>query len=231
MIVSGDLIWYDSLTIRSGKWEDGLEVWNQTHLQLWLLTGSSSIVFDHLSRKCEPDKVVQAAIYCDYKDQTNQTTLNLIGSITKQVIQGQSSFFKPLEDLYETLRQRSALPTLKDYERLLLSACRAFQNVFLVVDALDELPLDRRKALLPILVNLQQQQLARVLVTSRPHAQDIQRAFKQQTKLEIRASNEDVQQLIRTHMDEDEDLFDAMDNDEKMKEEVIETMAAAAQGM
>jgi hypothetical protein len=188
-------------------------------------------VIDHLSRKCQPDKVIQAALYCDYKDQASQTTLNLLGSITKQVIQGRSSHFKPLNDLYESLQQRSALPSIKDYEALLHTACRTFQNVYLVVDALDELPADRRKTILPVLIGLQKQQLARVLVTSRPHAQDIQRAFRDQTKLEIRASDEDVQQFIRTQVDDDEDLLDAIDNDEKMKDEVIETMATAAQGM
>lgn len=188
-------------------------------------------MIDHLSRKCQPDKVAQAVIYCDHKDQGNQTALNLLGNITKQVIQGQSTSFKPLEDLYESLQQRSVLPNLKDYEALLHTACREFQTVYLVIDALDELPPDRRKTLLPIILGLQKEQLAKVLVTSRPHPLDIQRAFQKQTKLEIRASDEDVQQFIRNQVDDDDDLLDAMDGDEKMKEEVIETMATAAQGM
>lgn len=191
----------------------------------------SSIVIDQLSRKCQPDKVVQAVIYCDYKDQANQTALNILGNITRQVIQGQSSSSKPLEDLYESLTKRSALPNLKDFEVLLHTVCRDFENVYLVIDALDELPPDRRKALLPVLLGLQKGQLAKVLVTSRPHPLDIQRAFQKQTKLEIRASDDDVQQFVRSQVDDDDDLLDAMDDDEQMKEEVIETITTAAQGM
>ena len=52
-----------------------------------LTRGLRSIVVEYLERSFEKNNVAIAYIYCSYKEQEDQTTVNLIASLLQQLVQ------------------------------------------------------------------------------------------------------------------------------------------------
>ncbi|KAF8451704.1 hypothetical protein BDZ91DRAFT_668941 [Kalaharituber pfeilii] len=103
----------------------------------------TSIMIDHLAALVEanPCKSAIAYFYCDYTEQGSQTTLNIVGSIIKQLLQ-----LLPTQDIprkvierFERMRDESEKKRKTDAKDILLSALQVFDRVFLCIDALDEL--------------------------------------------------------------------------------------------
>ena len=54
----------------------------------------ASLVVDHLQKGYSEDGVAIAYIYCDYRRQDEQTPINLIANVAKQLLQHQDSIPK-----------------------------------------------------------------------------------------------------------------------------------------
>lgn len=185
---------------------------------------------NHLRTYCAKQDTAIAFFYCDYQDQSLQTALGIVANLVKQVVQSKISFFKPLQELYENMISKSihARPNLKDLESLLLSACDTFGRSYIVVDALDECALDQRKLLLPLFQSLREASI-KVFVTSRRHAQDVERAFCDHTRVEIRATESDLQDYVTNQIEDDEDLTDLLPDELKTK--IVSSISNGARGM
>jgi ATP/maltotriose-dependent transcriptional regulator MalT len=94
---------------------------------------------EHLETMFEDDdRVAVACIYCNYKEQAEQTVANLVASLLKQLIQGSHANFDKVHSLYARHRKRNSRPSLEELSRALESEIRTYSKVFVVVDALDE---------------------------------------------------------------------------------------------
>jgi NACHT domain len=138
------------------------------------------------------------------------------------------TFFKPLEELYENLTARKGKPNLKDLESLILSICRSFGRSYIIIDALDECSPGERKLLLTTIRNLQKASI-KIFVTSRQHAQDVERAFSGHVRVEIQATEKDIRAYIEHQIEDDEDLMDLLTED--LRARIVSTIAARAGGM
>jgi hypothetical protein len=98
-----------------------------------------SNVVNYLQSSLPGDDVCVAYVYCDYNDQKNQTTLNLLSSISKQFALQHKQLPEQLKELYVKHKNGQSSPSMEDYLKLLNTQSNGFRRSFIVVDALDEL--------------------------------------------------------------------------------------------
>jgi hypothetical protein len=168
-------------------------------------TMMAAMVIDHLSRTIQNDTNGVAYVYCSYKMRADQNTTILLAAILRQLVQAQRSIPEPVSRLHEHHSSRGTRPSLEEIFSVLQSILRDYSSVYLVVDALDEsLGKDyTHSQLLTRVRDLQKEANLHLMVTSRfiPEIEEeIKEKFKQATRLEVRASNEDVERYIMGQM-------------------------------
>src|SRR3984957_13301862 len=164
----------------------------------WLIVGihSRSIVVNQLETLSEEnDSVATTCIYCNYKEQAEQTVPNLVASLLRQIVQGRRAISDDVKSLFERHQRQSTRPTLDQLTDVLVSEIRIRSKVFIVVDALDECREDdaTRALLLQVLRSLPRQ--VNLMVTSR-NLPSIGRDFEGAKRLHIRAKDDDMRVYI-----------------------------------
>ena len=113
----------------------------ELHVGSWLIVGihSRSIVTNYLQTLYEENEsVATTCIYCNYKEQAEQTVPNLVASLLRQIVQGRRAISDDVKSLFERHQRQSTRPTLDQLTDVLISEIRMRSKVFIVVDALDE---------------------------------------------------------------------------------------------
>jgi hypothetical protein len=188
-----------------------------------------SVVINHLEWTFKRENVGIAYIYCTYRQQ-NQTAVNLISSLLKQLIQQQPAISDNILDLYRHHHSRQTHPPLNEYSRLLQAEASHFSKVFIVIDALDECSEDGRirehflaevQKLLP---------KARLLVTSR-NIPNIERNFEGAARLEILAKDKDIERYLESRIESQPLLASYVRADSKLRADILSTIVKKAHGM
>jgi hypothetical protein len=201
-----------------------------TNIQADQRFAGRSIVVHYLRKQFGNDAGI-AAIYCNYKDITAQTPVNLIASLWMQLVQG-----RPLSDkvknLYKTHADRNTRPSLGEISEVLRSEVDGYSesNVFIIVDALDECPEDNaiRGTLLRELRALQP--AIHLMVTSRPNV-TIEPDLPWSMQVEVLASDGDVRRYVDARISRDRQLARHLRGRSTLQEEVCKTVVSNAQGM
>jgi hypothetical protein len=170
-----------------------------------------------------------AYIYCDYKGQ-DQTAINIVASLLRQLAQQLSIIPDELMAMYSKHRNRHTHPPLGEYSSLLQFVSRSFSQVFVVIDALDEYAEDdgTRDTLLAEIRKLQPD--IHLLVTSR-WIPNIEREFEGSSRLEIRASNEDVKRYLKGRIMKAARLQRLVKENPTLYDEIINTIAKNSREM
>ena len=158
-----------------------------------------------------------ACLYADYKDQTNQTLVYILGTFLRQLL---TTVQEPIPDkvlqrLYD-IRCQGGKVGIEDNLALLKMWLHRLKGAFICIDAIDELEPKVRWNLLNILRDLvTNNNNIRLFLTGRGHVEsEVQKCFKvtQMHKVIITASQQDIQEFVRQQIKEDQDLNpDAMD--------------------
>jgi Cdc6-like AAA superfamily ATPase len=161
----------------------------------------TSIVIDYLTNSIQGKNISTAYIYCNYRSQLEQTSVNLLASLLKQLLQRGSFISDNVKNLYERHINTKSRPTLDEVSTALHSEIGRYIRVHIIVDALDECADDdgTRKLLLYRLRLLQANSALNLMVTSR-FIPKIQQEFQSALQLEIRASDQDVQRYLEGQM-------------------------------
>lgn len=141
-----------------------------------------------------PSRGAIAYIYCNYEDRAAQTAPELVGSICRQLITYTTTRPPALQAAYQKSRYGRTLLTLEEHVRLLMSIVELFSDVYIVVDAVDELDegsSHTRNSLLKSLSRLMHPSI-HIFVTSRPHLEDIGKSLIASYRLNILAHEDDV---------------------------------------
>ena len=172
-----------------------------------LITGRS-VVIDHL-QTVFPKRVSVSYIYCDYKDLKNQTTINLIWSLVKQMVLQQEVMPQEVKTLYSNYKNRQSSLSLEDLSRLLSSLSNSFRRSFILVDALDEHLINNDEensmqlTLLNVLLTLPQQRNGSkgytLFFTSRENGL-IQERLDGCTRIDIYATDADITSYVRSRI-------------------------------
>lgn len=187
----------------------------------------SSVIIRHLTTTFTRDDVGVIYVYCDFKD-TNQTAINLMGSLLQQIIRKSKSMDKII-DLDERHQQNGTQPLLTEYLELLQSQFRLFSKVFVVIDALDECPEHDRDELLNALQTLPM--TIRLLITSRPTIIDLKEIFEDTIPLEILGRDEDITKYLEAEFQSNGILKHLVKGHEDLKNEIIKTIRTRVKGM
>lgn len=165
-----------------------------------------------------------AGIYCSYRSQP--TIAAMLGSLVSQLAGKLSILPKSLENI-------GASPPLKALSSAFADIAMLFDEVIIVVDALDECTI-REELLRELrkLLDLNMECVVRILVTSRSGIVDIERELgKSSTKIEIRSSEDDVRTFLRRNLAEQADLSLWIEETPAFEAVIIDAILAKISGM
>jgi hypothetical protein len=168
-----------------------------------------------------------AYVYCDYRDQSEQTTVNLVGALLKQLLSAIPSLPQEIISHKRACEQRQRSLELSDALRMFQSTCKTFKQIYICFDALDEC-----KDVIELLKFLQNMpHSVHLLMTGRKHVQRIvQHYFKDALSIPIEANEDDIRALIKTRVDEDRIKEPGIMNEE-LEKEITEKIVAFSKGM
>lgn len=112
----------------------------------------SSLAIDSLRNPLSGEAAEIAFVYYDYQDQTQQTPVNVVGSILEQLASNSSSLPRSMTDLWEKSDKWRELPKLEDMGDIVAHICKGVSKGCLVIDALDECAAEFQKTLIEFLV-------------------------------------------------------------------------------
>lgn len=188
----------------------------------------AALAIDHISSTMPFADIGLAYVFCNYKAQADQSALNLLSDILKQLAGGNADISSQIANMCELHTERNTRPRLEDITRALNTAVASYQSTYIVVDALDECTDDLanennvRQCFIGELRALQTNHDLRLLCTSRS-IPDIVQSFASDPVLEIRASREDVEQFVAAHVSSRYNVA--------LKSQLVDTIATAADGM
>lgn len=187
-----------------------------------------SAAIDHLQRTFPTSNVGIAFLYCNYKEQEQQTLINFVASLLQQLVGQQSLVPDEVCSLWEEHRRGRTPPGLVEISKLFQSIASVFSSIFIVIDALDECSEVTRNYLIAEINKLPQN--LHLMVTSR-HNASIEQLFSGSVRLEILATDGDVKAYVCTQIDRRERLKKFVQADPSLQEKIETRIADKAQGM
>lgn len=128
-------------------------------------------------------------IYFKYNE-TDQTFDNILSSLLKQLLQDSEDIPPDILSLYERHRDRKTSPKIDEISQALSTMIQSHEEVFCIIDALDECNEDLRWELVEKLETLGPK--LRVLVTSR-YLGSIAEELEVYQRFEIKANKADIE--------------------------------------
>ena len=99
----------------------------------------SSVVVDYLQQNFAAPDYGIAFIYCNYKEQNEQSLIDLISSLVRQLAIRLSMIPEEIDSLYRRYEEKeNTRPNLSEYLELLNVVVDQYFVVFIIIDALDE---------------------------------------------------------------------------------------------
>jgi len=95
-----------------------------------------SIVVNHVEKAIQERKAAIAYIYCDYKDAKTQFEVEILSSITRQLIEQISLMSSEMKTFHDKNIQKRRNSTDDEWISLLRSLCLLFQTIYVFIDAL-----------------------------------------------------------------------------------------------
>lgn len=192
-------------------------------------TTLASIAIDHLQDMLRNKDIPVVYIYCDYRKQEEQTLISLMASILRQLLQHRTPVPDTVTKSYHHHISSGTRPNLEETGEMLKVLFAEFSQTYVVVDALDELPVSGqiRPILLANLRSLQKAHNLNCMMTSRSIPQ-IDYELRGSLFLEIRASNEDVKEYVYGHMS---DLTKSAQNNPNLQEAIANSIVEVVDGM
>jgi predicted ATPase len=163
----------------------------------------TSIVIDELCAKFQNDASVGIAyIYCNFRRQQEQKPPDLLASLLKQLIQEQSFMPENVNSLYEHHKDKRTRSSFDEISKALDSVVADYSRTFIIIDALDEYQISDggREWFLAKIFDLQARTGANLFATSRFIPKIVKEFKGRSTRLEIRASDNDLQRYLDGHM-------------------------------
>lgn len=166
-----------------------------------------------------------------------QNTENMLRSIIKQLC-GRRPDIPPALSKLRRYRDINQQPDLENLVNTFKESSLGFTKVYVVIDALDECPLDQRNRLLNVLQSIQTLALTNLhaLYTSRAEA-DIESRFKPSIlrceirRIDLERQREEVNKDIRTFIDQEIESSEFRSWPLDIKESVRTALTEKAHGM
>ena len=201
---------------------------------LYYYSQYSSIVIDNLYLQLHkhPNAGI-ACLYADYKDQTNQILVNILGSFLRQFLTATpepipDEIIKKLRNIQHGGRKAET----GDILALLKIRLHQLKRAFICIDGVDELESKVRRQLLGALKRLSTTN-SRLLFTVRDYIEsEVQKWFQvlPEYTVVISASEQDIEDFVRQQINEDPHLNPGV-VDEVLEQEILNGIIRKSQGM
>ena len=193
---------------------------------LWLIL-SSSLAIDHII-KTRKDAGV-AFFYFNFNAEHEQTPIQILSSLLKQLLLEVNGLPAPVKQLFDRSIMKGQTPQVNELQELLLSITKEFNAVYLVIDALDECKdSDCRSEVLRAFQAFQASM--KLLVTSRPHLEDLNDSLAHAYQVKLRAVESDIRDYVYKKL-ETRKIKKILGKDEGLKEEIVTSIVNGAHGM
>lgn len=173
-------------------------------------------------------------MYSDYKDQTNQTLVHILGSFLHQFL---TTIPEPIPDKViqklDDIQKGGRKVEVKDTLALLKIRLCQLKKAFICIDAVDELEPKVRQQLLKALKELVTDTKTCLFLTGRDHIEsEVQKHFKitQEYRVKVSASEQDIREFVRDQIQEDEDLNPEV-MDEVLAKDIEDAIFEKSRGM
>ena len=169
--------------------------------------GASSLVIDKLGDRTRGQGVTVAGFYFDFAVKKEQTPMNMLGAVLKQVVSGLGDVPGEIARAYEDQKQviGGRGPQLPDIVKMLQNTT-SIKRTFICIDALDECMAKYRAKILDSLHQvLQSSPGTRVFVTGRLHieAEAGKRLSGRGTAIRITPQRHDILSYLHHRLEED----------------------------
>ncbi|KAJ6596207.1 ankyrin repeat-containing domain protein [Mycena vulgaris] len=190
-------------------------------------TTLASMVIEHLGAQSPNQNIGIACIYLNHKETETQTPSNLLASVWRQLMFGKSiSSF--VHKLYQLHSEKRTPASLDEILQVLNSTVTEWSKVYIVVDALDEYPEDKRHILLGHLAGLGPS--VSLMLTSRPHI-SLNATFPDLNTVDIRAHEEDVHKYVCQRIKESPRLSKHVNAQPELQQELLTRITSHADRM
>ena len=181
----------------------------------------SSLVIDTLRDRDAGQNIAVLGLYCDYQGQKDQSAVNMIGGLLRQVVWGAAEIRSAFN---ESKRRGGQSLRMQDMLKLFVKVISSMDRVYICVDAVDELPPESRSEFLRgVRQIIQDAPRARLFLTARPciSAELDRHLTKGAHIIHIMADQGDITRYLNYKMDNDQDS-DLMAID--LRHDIIETI-------
>ena len=179
----------------------------------------------------EHSNIGVACLYADYKDQSNQSVVHILGSLLHQFL---TTAQQPIPDevvqKLHCIRNQGKKVETEDILAMLKMHLNQFKRVFICIDAVDELESKVLQELLNILKELVTNN-TRLFLTGRGHVESEVRKHlqvAQKYKVVISANQQDIQGFVEQQIMGDLNP-DAMDG--VLAKDIVDAIIKKSQGM
>ncbi|KAF8461238.1 hypothetical protein BDZ91DRAFT_684166, partial [Kalaharituber pfeilii] len=230
------------------RWQEGTGSWllENAQFQEWLrgsrqtlycpgIPGSgktvlASMVINHIETTLGSQKDIGLMFaYCNYKEQTQQTALNLVSSMMKQLVTRSWLLTDELMEMFTKHSNTQTRLPIRECIQLLKAQVARYSRVYIVIDALDECG-EKDSLMLAIHGIIREAKNASLLVTSREIG-NLWELFRDTARVEIRASDTDIRTFLRSQLEKKPRLQVHFKKDPELLPFVIDTIASKANGM
>ena len=181
-------------------------------------------MIDYIEHNIQGEKVGIAYAYFDYNNQAQQSALNVVASLAKQLVSHVDDILPDLYRIYKALCMRNKSPDLEDFLQALRAASKALQTSFIVFDALNECEPEQRRILLDFIRRLPTSESKfKVFATSRPYLREIEEFFDHTPKIKIISDTQDIKTYLNKRMERERSVG--------LKSEVVETLTINANSL
>ena len=185
----------------------------------------SSLVIDRLCEHAAGEKAAVAYFYIDFAAQKEQSPVDILGSVLKQIVGGLDQVPEGIVQTFEGQKEIAGgrKPVLSEIVKLLQDISSS-RSTFICIDALDECRAGHRPKLLDSLNQiLQKSPRVRIFLTGRPHVRgEVERHLPRRVETRsIAPTKDDIALYLRERLKADT-MPDAMDR--SLREEIIQTI-------
>ncbi|RMZ72366.1 ankyrin repeat [Pyrenophora seminiperda CCB06] len=188
----------------------------------------TSVAISHVEEHTDRRDVAIAYVYCSYTDSQLQSEIELISSLTRQLIEQTHPIPLEVKTYRDRWIEKRSYPTQEDRVSLIKDIALRFSKTYIFVDALDECPEQNRNAFLHMLRMLEP--FTRLFITSRPHL-ELQTRFTNLSRIEITASHSDIQVYLESEISTSSRMSLLTAKDPTLKAEIIDTISRKSEGM
>ncbi|KAL8991865.1 MAG: hypothetical protein Q9169_007581 [Polycauliona sp. 2 TL-2023] len=195
----------------------------------WFLTDPAFKAWKDNRNRPEESKgsIGIAFIYFKYNE-SDQTFDNVLSSLLQQLLQDSGDIAPDLLSLYERHRDRNTSPTTDELSHALSTMVESHNQVFCVIDALDECSENLRWELIEQLEALGPK--LRVLITSR-YLDGIAEELESYQRFEIRANKADIELFIEHQIRRNRNLRKIVHRSPSLREDIKEGVFNTAENM